>query len=314
MTTDSPRSLSSSTAPAGASPAWADWFQLDVFTDRAGGGNPLGVVLGASDWSTGEMQRLAAWTDLVETTFVLPPSDDRADYRVRIFTPSREIPFAGHPSLGTAHAVLESGLVPADAGQLTQECGAGLLRIAIEHDGGKRRLFVEAPPAQVVEAGEDSQRQLRALLSQLAPGMLAPVLVSGGRKWWLAEVDGEAALRAWQPDHRAIAELALATDSLGLCLFARSQCPHYELAVRAFPCAIGIDEDPASGAANSLLAHYLRHAQPDGPLAHGYRVSQGRELGRDALLELRIDDAGGIQVGGQVQTVIRGQIAWPRDS
>ncbi|PKM08224.1 MAG: PhzF family phenazine biosynthesis protein, partial [Gammaproteobacteria bacterium HGW-Gammaproteobacteria-7] len=82
----------------------ADWFQLDVFTDRAGAGNPLGVVVGASAWNSETMQQLAAWTNLVETTFVLPPTDARADYRVRIFTPSREIPFAGHPSLGTAHA------------------------------------------------------------------------------------------------------------------------------------------------------------------------------------------------------------------
>lgn len=292
----------------------ADWFQLDVFTDRAGAGNPLGVVVGDSAWNGEMMQQLAAWTNLVETTFVLPPTDARADYRVRIFTPSREIPFAGHPSLGTAHAVLESGRVSADADTLVQECGAGLLQIQIERDQAVRRLFVEAPPAEVVSVSDHDRHRVRAVLGGLALGDLAPALVSGGRKWWLAEVAEEADLRAWSADHHAIAQLASATDSLGLCLFARSADPRHELVVRAFPCGIGIQEDPASGAANSLLAHYLRQARPNGPLARGYRVSQGRELGRDARLELRIDASGRVQVGGEVQTVIRGQIAWPQSA
>ena len=106
------------------------YLQLDVFPARAGGGNSLGVVVDAAAWTSGRMQAFAAWTGLVETTFVLPPSSTDASYRLRIFTPSHEIPFAGHPTIGSAHAVLETGLAQARNGQLMQECGAGLLPFA----------------------------------------------------------------------------------------------------------------------------------------------------------------------------------------
>ncbi len=288
------------------------YFQLDVFTDRAGGGNPLGVVYGAEHWREADMQGFATWTGLVETTYLLPPSHPDADYRLRIFTPSREIPFAGHPSIGSAHAALESGLVAADRTTLIQECDAGLLPVSVSHIDGRRRLSVRVPTASVVGDGWSfAPPALAALLADLRPGRLPPALVRGGRTWWLAELAEEAQLRAWRPDHAAIAELADNTDSLGLCLFVRCHGQAYDLAVRAFPCGIGIDEDPASGAANSLIAAYLAQAEPDGPLLSGYTANQGREIGRDASLYLGIATDGTITVGGGVQTVVRGQVSWP---
>ncbi|TCV93234.1 PhzF family phenazine biosynthesis protein [Luteibacter rhizovicinus] len=285
------------------------YMQLDVFAARMGGGNPLGVVVDAAGWTDDQMQRFAHWTNLVETTFLLPATDPRASYRVRIFTPTREIAFAGHPTVGSAHAALDSGLIVADGdGLVWQECGAGTLPIRVEGQGSGRELFVQAPKAHVLSEGGDAEGRLAGVLGATVAGALPPAFVEGGRRWWIAEFADEAALRAWQPDHAAIAALAKASDSLGLCVFARSGSG---IAVRAFPAGVGIVEDPASGAANGLIAAYIAHAEPQGPLARGYEVSQGREVGHDARILIRIDgDA--VWVGGRTNTVIDGHVHWNR--
>ncbi|MBS0590982.1 MAG: PhzF family phenazine biosynthesis protein [Proteobacteria bacterium] len=301
------------------------YLQVDVFAEHAGGGNPLGVVFGADAWSDADMQRFAAWTNLVETTFVLSPRDARASYRLRIFTPGKEIPFAGHPTIGSAHAALETGRVAARDGGLIQECGAGLLPIRIEGEGASRRLYVQAPVARVLREGGD-EPLLRRVLGETRLGALPPAFVEGGRRWWVAEFADEAALRAWQPDHAAILALARAGDSLGLCCFARAAAREeknafaraadadngYQLVVRAFPAGVGIVEDPASGAANGLIAAYIAQREPRGALARGYRVSQGREIGRDATIDVRIEahvagDAA-VWVGGRAHTIIDGSL------
>lgn len=288
------------------------YLQLDVFPASPGGGNPLGVVLGADTWNDTQMQRFAAWTDLVETTFLLPPTQAGADYRLRIFTPTREIPFAGHPTVGSAHVALDTGLVRPNDGRLMQECGAGLLPIEVRDgkDVARREIFVQAPRSQVLGEGTQAEPRLRALLDGIALGALPPAFIEGGRRWWLAEFAHEADLRAWRPDHAAIAALAQDSDSLGLCAFARATQPDYDLVVRAFPAGVGLVEDPASGAANGLIAAYLAMREPRGSLALGYRVSQGREMGKDACIIVRIDGAQ-VWVGGRTHTVLDGALHWP---
>jgi PhzF family phenazine biosynthesis protein len=287
------------------------FFQVDVFTARAGGGNPLGVVIGAESWSDAAMQAFAAWTDLVETTYLLPPTLANADYRLRIFTPRREIAFAGHPSIGSAHVALASGFAQSNAGVLLQECQAGLLPIQVESSGVGQELFVRVPGARVIMTDALHAPLLDSALEGVALGRLEPAFVEGGRRWWLAELSDEAELRGWRPDHARIKALADASDSLGLCAFARSRSGDYDLVVRAFPAGVGIVEDPASGAANGLIAAYLHAVEPDGPFARAYTVSQGRELGRDARLSARIDDAGEVWIGGNTVTVISGALHWP---
>ncbi|MCW8808782.1 MAG: PhzF family phenazine biosynthesis protein [Rhodanobacter sp.] len=293
------------------------YLHLDVFAATLGGGNHLGVVIGADDWSTDDMQRFARWTALVETTFLLPPTDPKASYRVRIFTPHREIPFAGHPSIGSAHAALECGLAEARDGLLWQQCDAGVLPIRITGYGATRELMLKSPGERVLDTGRDAHPLLPASLTGIELGTLPPALVDGGRRWWLAEVADEASLRAWQPDHAAIGALAQASDSMGLCAFARARRESpagaaqadYQLVVRAFPAGVGIIEDPASGAANGLLAAYIAQAEPFGSLARGYQVSQGREIGHDARLVVQIDtDA--IWTGGRSHTVVDGTLDW----
>jgi PhzF family phenazine biosynthesis protein len=288
------------------------YFQLDVFTQRPGGGNPLGVVVGADHWSEADMQSFAAWTNIVETTFLLRPDSSEASYRLRIFTPSRELAFAGHPSIGSAHVALLSGFASPRDGVLIQECQAGLLPVRVEGDSDQRRLFIQAPKATVLKTGVDEKSLLGTTLKKVRLGKLPPAFVEGGRRWWLAELANEATVRGWHPDHAAIRKIALDSDSLGLCVFARSDDPGHDIVLRAFPAGVGIVEDPASGAANGLVAAYLAAAEPDGPLARGYTVSQGREIGHDAQLTLRIDDDAMVWVGGQTQTVISGDVQWPQ--
>ena len=287
------------------------YLQVDVFSKRPGCGNPLAVVLDAEGLSSEQMQKIAAWTNLVETTFVLPPSEANADYRVRIFTPQREIPFAGHPSLGTAHALLALKLVRAQKGEIIQECGAGLIPIRIETSKKfRRRLFFRAPVVKNIEAFDSGFEPAAEVFSKLALGELAPSLVEGGRKWWIAEMRDEKSLRSLQPDHAAIIAMSKASDSMGLCVFSRCKDQDYQLAVRAFAPAFGIKEDPASGAANATIAAYLLDSGALQSIGHNYRVSQGREMGHDATIDLRAEKQEDIWVGGECQTVINANMNW----
>jgi PhzF family phenazine biosynthesis protein len=287
------------------------YLQLDVFPANHGGGNPLGVVVDARGLSTAEMQRIAAWTNLVETTFLLPPDDAAASYQLHIFTPTAEIPFAGHPTVGSAHAALETGFAQARDARLVQQCKAGLLPIDVMQEQNARVISVQAPPARVLREGTQDIGALRAALGLREFGRLPPAFVEGGRRWWVAELADEEAVRSLLPNHGAIKALARADDCLGLSVFARCSNPDYDLVVRAFPAGAGIVEDPASGAANGLIAAYIAQREPHSELARGYRVSQGREMGHDAAITIRIDAGGAVWVGGRTNTVIDGRLTWP---
>lgn len=286
------------------------YLQVDVFADRPGAGNPLAVVLDAEGLDEGAMQAIARWTRLPETTFVFPPPSAGASYGIRIFSPRREVPFAGHPSVGTAHAVLQGGLATARDGLLVQAGIAGELPLRVEGGGARRTIAVRTPRSRVLEVADAGDPRLRSALSGLALGRLPPALMDGGRRWWLAEVADEAALRAATPAWAAIGELAHSTESMGLCVFARSQDPVYYLAVRAWVGAPAAFEDAASGAANATLAAWLA-SQDALPGDTGfYRVSQGREVGHDAIIELQVDGDGEVWSGGRVVTVVDGHIDW----
>lgn len=286
------------------------YFQVDVFSLRPGLGNPLAVVLDAGDLDLARMQAIARWHNLAETTFLLPPATSGADYRVRIFTTQREIAFAGHPSIGSAHVALATGLAQATDGVLIQECQAGLLPIRVLDDGDAATLSVRVPRSQIVRYGDGADAPLQAALHGRVRGRLQPALVEGGRRWWLAELADEAQVRGMQPDFDAIRGLAEQTQSLGLCVFARCGERRDRLVVRAFPLGVGISEDPASGAANAAIAAFLDEAQALDALGTSYLVSQGREMGRDAELRLHIDGERHVWVGGRCQTVIRGSHHW----
>lgn len=285
------------------------YLQVDVFADRPGAGNPLGVVLDAGGWDTARMQAFAAWTDLSETVFFLPPTTPDASYRVRIFTPRQELPFAGHPSVGAAWVALEAGVVD-DADHLVQECAAGLLPVRIDGNGRQRAIRLRAPRARPVEAAA-SPVLLDAVIAPLPIAGLPPALWNNGPSWWLMELRDAAAVRALEPDLATIAVLTVATGAVGLAVFGRTlPGSDHELAVRAFCPADNIPEDPVTGSVNACIAAAL-HATGALPGEGGrYTASQGRELGRDGRVALRVDDEGEVWIGGQVQLVIDGRVTW----
>ncbi|NIJ75907.1 PhzF family phenazine biosynthesis protein [Xanthomonas campestris] len=287
------------------------FLQLDVFSARPGSGNPLAVVLDAEGLDDAAMQAIARWTKLPETTFVFAAPDAHCSYRLRMFSPQKEVPFAGHPSVGTAHAVLEAGLAAPDDGVLIQDGIAGQLPLRVEQTAGHRSIAIRTPRARAAEQVEADDPRLRDAVRGWPLGSLPPALMDGGRTWWVMELASEAALRGLQPDWDAIAALAESTGSMGVFAYARAAAPGaYDLAVRAFVGNGRRFEDAASGAANAVLAAWLDSRQALPGKERRYVVSQGREIGFDALLELRIDANGDVWSGGQVQTVIRGTLDW----
>ncbi len=284
------------------------FLQLEVFARRAGEGNPLAVVLDAGGLDTAAMQRFAAWTNLSETTFVVPPARPGADFGVRIFTPRQELPFAGHPTVGTAWAAVEAGLVAPRDGHLVLDCAAGPLLVRVENDGGRRLTHVRAPHARLI--GANHADLLTAATCGWRFGALPAAIVDNGPRWWLVELADAAAVRGLVPDPAAIAALTRASGTVGLAVFARTTKGDHALVVRAFCPADNIPEDPVTGSAQAAIAAFLQHhGRLPGPR---YRASQGREVGRDGTVEVAVDAADAVWIGGPSVAVIRGTLEdWP---
>jgi PhzF family phenazine biosynthesis protein len=286
------------------------YAQIDVFTTRAGYGNPVAVVFDADDLDAAAMQRFAAWTNLSETTFVLAPTTTQADFRVRIFTPRQELPFAGHPTVGATHAVLDARAELAERRTLTLECAAGLLPVRIEGSGAQRHVFVQAPNARL-------DAPLPVLIEEFATALGAmpktdppPRLVEIGPRWLIGELADAAAVRALRPDFARVAALTKRRgDAVGIAVFGREDAADAALAVRAFCPADGIPEDPVTGSANAAIAAFL-HASGDlATIGHRYRASQGREVGRDGHVDVAVDEKTGIiEIGGHCVSCIVGNL------
>jgi PhzF family phenazine biosynthesis protein len=271
--------------------------QVDVFTDTPYFGNPVAVVLGADGLSDERMQLFARWTNLSETTFVLAPRASGADYRVRIFTPSRELPFAGHPTLGTCHAWLEAGGRPADPGAIVQECKAGLVTVrpTLRAEAG---LAFAAPP--LVRSGPVEEpvieRVARALNITRAdivdiqwadngPGWVAVLLASAEAVLAVrpGEVDLDIGVAGLYPDGSPAA-----------------------LEVRAFTPQIGPPgEDPVTGSLNASLGQWLLAT---GRVTAPYVASQGTALGRRGRVHVSCDGDGQVWVGGGTVTCVSGTV------
>ena len=270
--------------------------QVDVFTDTPLLGNPLAVVHDAQGLSDAQMQTFARWTNLSETTFLLPPTDAAADYRVRIFTPGGELPFAGHPTLGSCHAWLQAGGVPRNAGEVVQQCGVGLVRIRREAE----RLAFAAPPLRVGEVEDSLLAPVLAALGVPRAQLRAAQWLDNGPKWLGLRLDSAAAVLAIEPDHAALKGLA----KVGVIgpHAAGSAC---QFEVRAFAAPIGIAEDPVTGSLNAGLAQWLIGR---GAAHESYIAAQGTRLGRAGRVHVA-REAGQVWVGGASVSCIRGEVA-----
>jgi PhzF family phenazine biosynthesis protein len=268
--------------------------QVDVFTDVPYFGNPLAVVLGADGLTTDQMQRLANWTNLSETTFVLEPDDGQADYRVRIFTPSQELPFAGHPTLGTCHAWLEAGGSPRTRGRMIQQCGAGLVTVSADEDG----LKFAAPP--LVRSGPVDEQLARHIadILRISREEIVDLQWADNGPGWIAVLLASAD-----------AVLAVTPGPTDLDLGIAGPYPpggHAAFEVRAFvPKNGATDEDPVTGSFNASLAQWLLAT---GRAHAPYLARQGTALGRSGQVRISTDADGQVWVGGGTVTCVSGTV------
>ena len=268
--------------------------QVDVFSSAPLLGNPVAVVHDADGLTEEDMARFARWTNLSETTFLLPPTDAGADYRLRIWTPAGELPFAGHPTLGSAHAWLEAGGVPAGA-DVVQECGAGLVRV--RRDDAGRRSFA-APP--LVRSGpvtaEDLTRVRRALRIEEAD-VVDAAWVDNGPGWLAVLLRDADAVLALRPDFAAFDGLEIGVVGL------HPAGAEVDAEVRAFVPEMGIGEDPVTGSFNAGVAQWLAGDR----LPASYVAAQGTALGRRGRVHVTTDGAT-TWVGGETRTTIVGEV------
>ena len=280
--------------------------QVDVFTDRPLYGNPVAVVLDADGIDPEEMQGIASWTNLSETTFVLKPTTPEADYRLRIFTPTAELPFAGHPTVGSAHAALEAGVISGPT--FRQECGAGVLPMSVTDGEAGRCVAVEAPEAVFVKDFGDIADAISAALGTPIASEPSPVAMNNGPIWLFVRLENSSDIAGLKPDMSAVAKLSRRHDLTGLAPFALLDGEGPRVHIRCFAPAFGVPEDPVTGSANAALPAYLAHAGLLDALGGEYVSTQGTELGRDGRVFVRVlDDQGRAEIGGHAVTVIEGE-------
>lgn len=287
--------------------------QVDVFTSVPFKGNPLAVIFDADGLDAEQMQAIAHWTNLSETTFVLKPTDPSADYRVRIFTTRGELPFAGHPTLGTAHAWREAGNRPKQSGRMVQQCAAGLIELT-EEDSQRNVWAFAAPPARVTPLAESEYPALaRALRSDAIDYTAQPHGVDNGPQWLVVRMNSAAACLALEPDAALFERVAKTVGAHGIAAYG----PHdpngpatFELRCLMMGGGLGIGEDPVTGSANAALAGLLTQ-QNRRPGAQ-YAVRQGTALGRAGDVYVRYDDAAGkTWIGGASVTIVDGTFRLP---
>ena len=275
-------------------PRRRDFSQVDVFTAMPLLGNPLAVVHDGRGLSTERMQAFARWTNLSETTFLLPPTHPEADYRVRIFTPGGELPFAGHPTLGSCHVWLEAGGTPKQADQVVQECSVGLVPIR----RGERLAFA-APPTTVERADAELLHRVYGALGLDPARVRDTAWLSNGFPQLVLLVDDAATVLALKPDHAALKPLG----KVGV-VGPHPAGSELDFEVRFFAAAIGINEDPVTGSLNANVARWLIDS---GRAPARYVAAQGSAMGRAGRIHVQRDDHG-TWIGGDVAPCIAGTV------
>ena len=271
--------------------------QVDVFTDKPFYGNPVAVVFNADDISDADMKRIANWTNLSETTFICKSSS--ADYRLRIFTPGRELPFAGHPTIGSAHAAREAGIISGDTKEFRQDCIAGIISLSVDDEGG---IHARVPRPKIAPA----QMKPDELCDGLGPlTCVEPLLIDVGPVWLATRLESVDALYSINIDPARITELSHAVKASGVTVYAVDEAS--EVHVRSFAPAEGILEDPVCGSGNAAVAAHVRDTGIIDIIGSTYTARQGAALGRNGKIQVRVD-GDDISIGGQAVTAIDGTI------
>ena len=255
------------------------------------------------------MQAIAGWTNLSETTFVLPPSVPGADYHLRIFTPRMEFLFAGHPTLGCAHALLESGRVSPRNGRLIQQCGVGLVELAVEEAGKSRNVSFTLPAAKISDLSPREITEIETILGCSVQSHSKPGIVNVGPIWLVAQLIDVPTVLNLKPNLAMLANLERRLGAAGLTVFAHHSKGDAAIEVRTFAPSNGIEEDPVCGSGNGSVAafQWVRELLP----SHGaqYVAAQGKMVGRDGRIHVRVEGNGTVHVGGSCVTCVEGTIA-----
>ena len=270
------------------------FHQVDVFTDHALRGNPLAVVHGAQDLSDEQLAAFARWTNLSETVFLLPPTEAGADYRLRIFTPDRELPFAGHPTLGACAAWLAAGGQPREAAAVVQQCGVGLVRVRRAHG----RLAFAAPPLRRTGRVDDETLARIARALRVGPeAFIASQWLVNGPNWVAVMMRTRDEVLALKPDFAAMGDLEIG-------VIAPSVDTEFLFEVRAFVPTLGVNEDPVTGSLQAGLAQWLIG---EGLAPARYLAAQGTAMGRAGRVHVERDGKD-IWIGGDVVICIEGEL------
>jgi len=268
--------------------------QVNVFSAEPYLGNPVAVILDGEGLTDEEMQRIARWTNLSETTFVLEPTTSAADYRLRIFTPGGELPFAGHPTLGSAHAWLENGGTPHGTQRIVQECAAGL--VELRRSGGL--LSFAAPPTR--RSGDLDHAHLERIVAAFGidrDKVISHQWVDNGPGWAVIRLATAQEVLDLEPD------LSQIPDAMVGAVGAYPEGSEYAFELRTFAPAVDVPEDPVCGSMNAAIGQWLTRT---GAVTGGYRVSQGTGLGRSGDVTVALDEHGNVWVGGVTTTLFRG--------
>jgi len=284
--------------------------QVDVFTSVPFGGNPVAVILDAKGLDDTQMQRIANWTNLSETTFVLPPTQSEADYRVRIFTPRAELPFAGHPTIGTAHALIETGAVAPKSGKLVQECIIGLIPLTVTSEGtDHRQIAFDLPAPSFVPLTLEQVDEMAHILGVSEMTSYVPKFVNVGPTWAVVQLPDAKAVLGLKPDLAKLAKFDLNARSVGVMVFGEYDSSMDDaIEVRAFAPTLGVNEDPVTGSGNGAVAAFIADSGQIEKFGAQYTSSQGAMVGRAGKIEIAFDVTGAVRVGGQSVTCIDGTI------
>ncbi len=273
------------------------FVQIDVFSPQPTRGNGLAVVVDAQGLCDEQMQRFASWTNLAETSYLLPPEDPAADYRLRIFTPNQELPFAGHPTLGSCAAWLHCGGQPRRPGRVVQECGVGLVEI----ECGSEQLAFAAPPTSCAPLSEEDERRLIEALSIDPAKVLRSASLDNGPTWQVLELDSAGAVlsvdatRVRWPDFTPIGLIG-----------RHSSAVDCDCEVRMLAPSTGMLEDPITGSLNAAIASWMAQ---EGRLDRELVIAQGSVIGRHGRVYVRTEADGRILIGGDTRVLIDGQLS-----
>lgn len=279
--------------------------QVDVFTAIPYLGNPVAVIFAGDRFSTTQMQKIANWTHLSETTFVCKAQDSKADYRLRIFSTQNELPFAGHPTIGSAFAVLENGLKPNNHDYLVQECQKGLVELPLD----QQQIFLTMPQPQLTMINYDLIRQLCDALKVKVTDIKAKALVNVGIVWLTLQLKNAAQVLNLQPNFQQIAKLTPNGVS-GVTVFGFYEDSSIaDIEVRSFAPREGANEDPVCGSGNGAVAILI---QENSLLTKtSYIAQQGTKLGRVGRIKVKFLSNGRVLVGGNAITCIEGKLRIP---